>query len=89
MLIFGALGSGALMFAYLAAIAGGSYIFIVGIAMSGLVYSAQNGIWPTPAPRTPPTRPASVRTSTPSGTRRSKATGGVSARQPSGQQLTR
>jgi MFS family permease len=46
--IFGALGSGALMFAYLAAIAGGSYvlIFIVGIAMSGLVYSAQNGVWP-------------------------------------------
>ena len=47
--IFGALGSGALMFAYLAAIAGGSYvlIFIVGIAMSGVVYSAQNGIWPS------------------------------------------
>jgi MFS family permease len=47
--IFGALGSGALMFAYLAAIAGGSYvlIFVVGIAMSGLVYSAQNGIWPS------------------------------------------
>jgi MFS family permease len=46
--IFGALGSGALMFAYLAAIAGGSYvlIFVIGIAMSGLVYSAQNGIWP-------------------------------------------
>ncbi len=46
--IFGALGSGALMFAYLAAIADGSYvlIFIVGIAMSGLVYSAQNGVWP-------------------------------------------
>ena len=46
--IFGALGSGAMMFAYLAAIAGGSYvlIFIVGIAMSGLVYSAQNGVWP-------------------------------------------
>ncbi len=47
--IFGALGSGALMFAYLAAIAGRSYalIFVVGIAMSGLVYSAQNGIWPS------------------------------------------
>ena len=46
--IFGALGSGVLMFAYLAAIAGGSYvlIFVVGIAMSGLVYSAQNGVWP-------------------------------------------
>src|SRR6185437_4466506 len=47
--IFGALGSGALMFAYLASIAGVSYvlIFLVGIAMSGLVYSAQNGIWPS------------------------------------------
>jgi MFS family permease len=47
--IFGALGSGALMFAYLAAIAGGSYVllFVIGIAMSGLVYSAQNGIWPS------------------------------------------
>ena len=47
--IFGALGSGALMFAYLAAIASGHYvlIFIVGIAMSGIVYSAQNGIWPS------------------------------------------
>jgi MFS family permease len=47
--IFGALGSGALMFAYLASIASGSYvlIFLVGIAMSGLVYSAQNGIWPS------------------------------------------
>ncbi|MFZ1994454.1 MAG: MFS transporter [Solirubrobacteraceae bacterium] len=47
--IFGALGSGALMFAYLAAIAGGSYvlIFLVGMVMSGLVYSAQNGVWPS------------------------------------------
>ena len=47
--IFGALGSGALMFAYLAAIAGGSYvlIFLVGILMSGIVYSAQNGVWPS------------------------------------------
>ena len=36
------------MFAYLAAIAGGNYvlIFLVGIAMSGVVYSAQNGVWP-------------------------------------------
>jgi len=47
--IFGALGSGALMFAYLAAIASGAYvlIFLVAILMSGIVYSAQNGIWPS------------------------------------------
>lgn len=46
--IFGALGSGALMFAYLAAIASGQYvlIFLAAILMSGVVYSAQNGIWP-------------------------------------------
>jgi MFS family permease len=46
--IFGALGSGALMFAYLAAIASGDYalIFLAAILMSGLVYSAQNGVWP-------------------------------------------
>jgi MFS family permease len=46
--IFGAVGSGALMFAYLAAIASGKYvlIFAAAIAMSGVVYSAQNGIWP-------------------------------------------
>ncbi|MBV9048694.1 MAG: MHS family MFS transporter [Solirubrobacterales bacterium] len=46
--IFGAVGSGALMFAYLAAIASGHYvlIFLAGIAMSGIVYSAQNGVWP-------------------------------------------
>jgi MFS family permease len=46
--IFGALGSGALMFAYLAAIANGDYvlIFLAAVAMSGVVYSAQNGIWP-------------------------------------------
>jgi MFS family permease len=47
--IFGALGSGALMFAYLGAIASGEYvlIFVAAIAMSGIVYSAQNGIWPS------------------------------------------
>jgi MFS family permease len=47
--IFGALGSGALMFAYLGAIASGQYvwIFLAAIAMSGVVYSAQNGIWPS------------------------------------------
>ena len=46
--IFGALGSGALMFAYLGAIANGEYvlIFLAAILMSGVVYSAQNGIWP-------------------------------------------
>ncbi len=47
--IFGALGSGALMFAYLGAIASGQYvwIFLAAVAMSGVVYSAQNGIWPS------------------------------------------
>jgi MFS family permease len=46
--IFGALGSGAMMFAYLAAIASGRYalIFLTAILMSGVVYSAQNGVWP-------------------------------------------
>jgi MFS family permease len=46
--ILGALGSGALMFAYLGAIANGDYvlIFLAAILMSGLVYSAQNAIWP-------------------------------------------
>jgi hypothetical protein len=47
--IFGAIGSGGLMFAYLAAIEHGSYplIFAAGIAMSGIVYSAMNGIQPS------------------------------------------
>ena len=46
--IFGAIGSGALMFAYLASIENGSYplIFLAGMLMSGLVYSAMNGIQP-------------------------------------------
>ncbi len=46
--IFGALGSGALMFAYLAAIASSDYvlIFAAAIAMSGVVYSAFNGVQP-------------------------------------------
>src|SRR4051794_3801822 len=46
--IFGALGSGALMFAYLGAIAGGSSlpIFIAAVLMSGVVYSAMNGVQP-------------------------------------------
>src|SRR3954451_15404501 len=47
--IFGALGSGALMFAYLGAIASGRYplIFLAAILMSGVVYSAMNGIQPS------------------------------------------
>ena len=47
--IFGAVGSGALMFAYLAAIASGDYplIFLAAILMSGVVYSAMNGIQPS------------------------------------------
>jgi MFS family permease len=47
--IAGSVGSGALMFAYLGAISIGSYplIFLVGITMFGLVYSAANGIWPS------------------------------------------
>ena len=47
--IFGAVGSGALMFAYLAAIDSGRYplIFLAGICMSGVVYSAMNGIQPS------------------------------------------
>jgi MFS family permease len=46
--IFGAVGSGALMFTYLAAISSGTYvlIFAAAILMSGVVYSAQNGVWP-------------------------------------------
>jgi MFS family permease len=47
--IFGAVGSGALMFAYLGAIAGGGYpmIFLTAVLMSGVVYSAMNGIQPS------------------------------------------
>jgi MFS family permease len=47
-LMAGALGSGALMFAYLAAIDSGSYplIFAAAVAMSGVVYSAFNGVQP-------------------------------------------
>jgi MFS family permease len=47
--IFGAVGSGALMFAYLGAIENGSYplIFLAAILMSGVVYSAMNGIQPS------------------------------------------
>jgi MFS family permease len=47
--IFGALSSGAAMFAYLGAIAGGGYplIFLTAILMSGVLYSAFNGIQPS------------------------------------------
>jgi MFS family permease len=47
-LIGGTLASGALMFAYLAAIDSKSYvlIFLAAIAMSGVVYSAYNGVQP-------------------------------------------
>ncbi|MGH3877638.1 MAG: MFS transporter [Actinophytocola sp.] len=47
--IAGSLGSAALMFAYLGAISAGNYpmIFLVGIVMFGVVYSATNGIWPS------------------------------------------
>jgi MFS family permease len=47
--IFGAVGSGALMFAYLGAIDSGKYplIFVAGACMSGLIYSAMNGIQPS------------------------------------------
>jgi MFS family permease len=47
--IFGAIGSGALMFAYLGAISSKSWplIFISAVLMSGVVYSAMNGIQPS------------------------------------------
>ena len=47
--IFGALGSGVLMFPFLWAIGEGNIplIFTFGILMSGVVYSAANGVWPS------------------------------------------
>jgi MFS family permease len=47
--IAGSVGSAVLIFAYLGAISVGSYplIFLVGIVMFGVVYSATNGIWPS------------------------------------------
>jgi MFS family permease len=47
--IFGAVGSGLLMFAYLGAISAGGYplIFLTAILMSGVIYSAMNGIQPS------------------------------------------
>ena len=46
--IFGALASGLLMFAYLWAISQANIplIFAVAVLMSGVVYSASNGVWP-------------------------------------------
>lgn len=46
--LIGAVGSPVMMFAYLGAIASGSYplIFLTGILTFGVVYSAANGIWP-------------------------------------------
>jgi len=47
--IFGTLGSGALIFPFLWAISEGNIplIFALGILMSGVVYSAANGVWPS------------------------------------------
>ncbi len=47
--IAGSLGSAVLMFAYLWSISQHNYalIFVTGIAMFGIVYSATNGIWPS------------------------------------------
>ena len=46
--IFGALASGLLMFAYLWAISEANIplVFAVAVLMSGVVYSASNGVWP-------------------------------------------
>lgn len=45
----GALGSGVLTFAYFGALSTGDYvlIFVTGIALVGVVYSAANGVWPS------------------------------------------
>ncbi|GAA4831530.1 MFS transporter [Saccharopolyspora rosea] len=46
--IAGSLGCGVLMFAYLWSLSVGDYalIFLVGVVLFGIVYSAPNGIWP-------------------------------------------
>jgi MFS family permease len=46
--IFGALGSAALIWPYMAAITGANVplIFVWGLLLSGVVYSAANGVWP-------------------------------------------
>ena len=47
--IIGALGSGAMMFPYLAAVSSGNWtlIFVCGALMSGCAYSMANSIWPS------------------------------------------
>jgi len=47
--IFGALGSAVMIWPTLAAIAGGNVmtIFLCGLLLSGVIYSAANGIWPS------------------------------------------
>jgi MFS family permease len=47
--IFGALGSAALIWPYLWAISQANIpmIFVLGIVLSGVVYSAANGVWPS------------------------------------------
>jgi MFS family permease len=46
--MFGSLGCAVMIFGYLGAIAAGSYlwIFVVGIAMFGVVYTATSAVWP-------------------------------------------
>ncbi|GGV41407.1 MFS transporter [Streptomyces longisporoflavus] len=45
----GAIGSGVMIFVYLWAISTGSYplVFVTGVLLFGVVYSAANGIWPS------------------------------------------
>lgn len=47
--LIGALGSGVMIFVYLWAISTGSYplVFVTGVLLFGVVYSAANGIWPS------------------------------------------
>ncbi|MGW7084468.1 MFS transporter [Streptomyces sp. NPDC054871] len=47
--LVGALGSGVMIFVYLWAISTGSYplVFMTGVLLFGVVYSAANGIWPS------------------------------------------
>ncbi|MGW6057710.1 MFS transporter [Streptomyces sp. NPDC055189] len=47
--LIGAIGSGVMIFVYLWAISTGSYplVFVTGLLLFGVVYSAANGIWPS------------------------------------------
>ncbi|MFH8487018.1 MFS transporter [Streptomyces longisporoflavus] len=47
--LVGAIGSGVMIFVYLWAISTGSYplVFVTGVLLFGVVYSAANGIWPS------------------------------------------